>query len=65
MVEHQVDRMVMVGIAVLVFGILAYFLKDAMKEIMTKVKTQVTGMLDKGFESADKGITGTSGSGQG
>ena len=53
MVEHQVDRMVMVGIAVLVFGILAFFMRDAMSKIMTSVRDKVTGMLETGFGKAD------------
>lgn len=52
MVEHQVDRMVMVGIAVLVFGILAYFMRDAMSKIMSTVRDKVTEMLGTGFTKA-------------
>mgnify|MGYP000969147471 CR=1 FL=1 len=57
MVEHQVDRMVMVGVAVLVFGIVAFFMRDAMTKIMTTVRDKVVSMLSSGFDEANASLT--------
>ena len=53
MVEHQTDRMVMVGFAVLMFGILAIVFRGGIKDIMEKVVEKVTKLITNATETAD------------
>lgn len=54
MVEHQTDRMVMVGFAVLMFGILAFIFRKGIQEIMELVVDKIKGLITS---SADKAAT--------
>ena len=57
MVEHQTDRMVMVGFAVLMFGILAFIFRKGIQEIMelvvNKIKSLITSATDKAATAGD------------
>lgn len=57
MVEHQTDRMVMVGFAVLMFGILAFIFKEGIQKIMQlvvgKIEKLITSATDKAGEAGD------------
>lgn len=53
MVEHQTDRMVMVGFAVLMFGILAIIFRKGIKEIMELVVGKVEGLITNATKTAD------------
>ena len=52
MVEHQTDRMVMVGFAVLMFGILAIIFRKGIKEIMESIVGKVQTLISKATEQA-------------
>lgn len=52
MVEHQTDRMVMVGFAVLMFGILAIIFRKGIKEIMELVVSKVKGLISNATNNA-------------
>ena len=57
MVEHQTDRMVMVGFAVLMFGILAFIFRKGIQQIMElvvdKIKSLITSTTDKAATAGD------------
>ena len=53
MVEHQTDRMVMVGFAVLMFGILAIIFRKGIKTIMDRVVAQITKLITNATNTAD------------
>ena len=57
MVEHQTDRMVMVGFAVLMFGILAFIFRKGIQEIMelvvNKINSLITSATDKAATAGD------------
>ena len=57
MVEHQTDRMVMVGFAALMFGILAFIFRKGIQEIMelvvNKIKSLITSATDKAATAGD------------
>ena len=53
MVEHQTDRMVMVGFAVLMFGILAFIFRKGIKEIMELVVGKVKTLITNATKQAD------------
>lgn len=52
MVEHQTDRMVMVGFAVLMFGILAIIFRKGIKEIMELVVSKIKGLISSATNNA-------------
>lgn len=54
MVEHQTDRMVMVGFAVLMFGILAFIFRKGIQSIMELVIDNIKGLIIKATDKADK-----------
>ena len=53
MVEHQTDRMVMVGFAVLMFGILAIVFRKGIKSIMDLVVEKVNKLITNATNTAD------------
>lgn len=57
MVEHQTDRMVMVGFAVLMFGILAFIFRKGIEEIMklvvNNIKSLITSATNKAATAGD------------
>lgn len=52
MVEHQTDRMVMVGFAVLMFGILAIIFRKGIQQIMELVVRKIKGLISSATNSA-------------
>lgn len=52
MVEHQTDRMVMVGFAVLMFGILAFIFRKGIQEIMELVVGKITSLITNATDKA-------------
>lgn len=52
MVEHQTDRMVMVGFAVLMFGILAVIFRKGIQEIMELVVKKITSLINSATKKA-------------
>lgn len=59
MVEHQTDRMVMVGFAVLMFGILAVIFRSGIKQIMKDVIGQIKDLIGKATTQAGNAGTFT------
>lgn len=57
MVEHQTDRMVMVGFAVLMFGILAFIFREGIESIMKlvikNIKSLITNAANKAATAGD------------
>lgn len=56
MVEHQTDRMVMVGFAVLMFGILAFIFKDGIEKIMHLVVEKIILLINNATGKADDAV---------
>lgn len=54
MVEHQTDRMVMVGFAVLMFGILAVIFRKGIESIMNSVIDSIKGLISSATGKAAK-----------
>lgn len=52
MVEHQTDRMVMVGFAVLMFGILAFIFRKGIQSIMELVIDKIKGLITSATNKA-------------
>lgn len=52
MVEHQTDRMVMVGFAVLMFGILAFIFRKGIQSIMELVVQKITALITSATDKA-------------
>lgn len=53
MVEHQTDRMVMVGFAVLMFGILAFIFRKGIQEIMELVVEKIKSLINSATSKAE------------